>query len=163
MQSIEEVYVQYFKIVYKYLLYLSKGNEAVSEEITSETFAIAVEKINTFKGKCKISVWLCQIAKFLYYKEVKRNNKIKFEDINEICQSENFEDNLIELEDKRKVFKDIETLDKDTKNVIYMRVIGNFTFEEIAKITGKTANWARVKYFRGKEKLKEGNRDEERM
>lgn len=163
MQGIEEVYVQYFKIVYKYLLYLSKGNEAVSEEITSETFAIAVEKINTFKGKCKISVWLCQIAKFLYYKEVKRNNKIKFEDITEICQSENFEDNLIELEDKRKVLKDIETLDKDTKNVIYMRVIGNFTFEEIAKITGKTANWARVKYFRGKEKLKEENRDEERM
>lgn len=45
----------------------------------------------------------------------------------------------------------------------FMRVIGNFTFEEIAKITGKTANWARVKYFRGKEKLKEKNRDEERM
>ena len=55
------------------------------------------------------------------------------------------------------------SLDKDTKNIIYMRVIGNFTFEEIAKITGKTANWARVKYFRGKEKLKEENRDEERM
>lgn len=54
MQSIEEVYVQYFKVVYKYLLYLSKGDESVSEEITSETFAIAVEKINTFKGKCKI-------------------------------------------------------------------------------------------------------------
>ena len=77
MQSIEEVYVQYFKVVYKYLLYLSKGDESVSEEITSETFAIAVEKINTFKGKCKISVWLCQIAKLIYYKEVKRNNKIK--------------------------------------------------------------------------------------
>lgn len=109
---------------------------------------------------CLLSLFVCWN---IYYKEVKRNNKIKFEDINEICQSENFEDNLIELEDKRKVFKDIETLDKDTKNIIYMRVIGNFTFEEIAKITGKTANWARVKYFRGKEKLKEENRDEERM
>lgn len=163
MQSIEEVYVQYFQIVYKYVLYLTKGDKAVSEDITSETFAIAVEKINTFKGKCKISVWLCQIAKFLYFKEVKRNKKIKFEDINDLCQSENFEDDLIEQEDKKKVFNDIESLDKDTKNVIYMRVIGNFTFEEIAKLTGKTANWARVKYFRGKEKLKEGNKDEERM
>ena len=70
---------------------------------------------------------------------------------------------MIEQEDKKKVFNDIESLDNDTKNVIYMRVIGNFTFDEIAKITGKTANWARVKYFRGKEKLKEGNKDEERM
>lgn len=163
MQSIEEVYVQYFQIVYKYVLYLTKGDKVVSEDITSETFTIAVEKINTFKGKCKISVWLCQIAKFLYFKEIKRNKKIKFEDINEMCQSENFEDDLIEQEDKKKVFNDIESLDNDTKNVIYMRVIGNFTFDEIAKITGKTANWARVKYFRGKEKLKEGNKDEERM
>ena len=46
MQSIEEVYVQYFKVVYKYLLYLSKGDESVSEEITSETFAIAVVQLS---------------------------------------------------------------------------------------------------------------------
>lgn len=46
---------------------------------------------------------------------------------------------------------------------MYMRTIGNFTFDEIAKITGKTANWARVKYFRGKEKLKEGYKNEEGM
>lgn len=163
MQSIEEVYMQYFQIVYKYVMYLTKGDKTVSEDITSETFAIAVEKINTFKGKCKISVWLCQIAKFLYFKEIKRNKKIKFEDINEMCQSESFEESLIEQEDKRKMFKDIENLDTDTKSVMYMRVIGNFSFDEIAKITGKTASWARVKYFRGKEKLKEGNNDEERM
>lgn len=163
MQSIEEVYVQYFQIVYKYALYLTKGDKAVSEDITSETFTIAVEKINTFKGKCKISVWLCQIAKFLYFKEVKRNKKIKFEDINEMCQNGGFEENLIEQEDKRKIFKDIENLDKDTRNVMYMRVIGNFSFDEIAKITGKTASWARVKYFRGKEKLKEANQNEERV
>ena len=50
-----------------------------------------------------------------------------------------------------------------TKRTVPVCLIGNFTFEEIAKITGKTANWARVKYFRGKEKLKEENRDEERM
>lgn len=163
MQSIEEIYMKYFQIVYKYVLYLSKGNTAVSEDITSETFAIAVEKINTFKEKCKISVWLCQIAKFLYYKEIKRNKKIKFEDIDEIKDVESIEENLIEQEDRKKVFNDIEKLDEETRNVMYMRTIGNFTFDEIAKITGKTANWARVKYFRGKEKLKEGNKNEEGM
>lgn len=34
-------------------------------------------KINTFKGNCKISVWLCQIAKNLWYNEVKKNKKIQ--------------------------------------------------------------------------------------
>ena len=68
MQDIEKIYKQYSKTVYKYVFCLT-NNEDLSEEITQETFAIAVQKINTFKGDCKISVWLCQIAKFLWYKE----------------------------------------------------------------------------------------------
>ena len=70
MQNIEEIYKQHFKTVYKYIYCLSGGNRELSEDITSETFAVAVERINEFKGNCKISVWLCQIAKFLWYKEL---------------------------------------------------------------------------------------------
>ena len=54
-----------------------------------------------------------------------------------------------------KLFKDIQTLDTSTKDVMYLRVMGNLSFIEIAEIIGKTPNWARVTYYRGKEKLKE--------
>lgn len=70
--------------------------------------------------------------------------------------------NLIEKQEKLKLFKDIQELDEKTKDVVYLRIMGNLTFDEIAEITGKTANWARVIYFRGKEKLKEVNKDEHR-
>lgn len=43
MQNIEEIYKQYCNTVYKYLFCLT-GNEDVSEELTQETFAIAVKK-----------------------------------------------------------------------------------------------------------------------
>ena len=78
LQDIEQIYKQYSQIVYKYVLGLSNGNKDIAEEITSETFAIAVERINQFKGNCKISVWLCQIAKFLWYKEIKHKTNFKF-------------------------------------------------------------------------------------
>ena len=70
MQNIEEIYKQHSKTVYKYLFCLTHS-EDISEDLTQETFAIAVKEIKKFKGNCKISVWLCQIAKHLWYKKLK--------------------------------------------------------------------------------------------
>lgn len=159
MQTIEEIYQQYFQTVYKYVMFLSNGNTQISEDITSETFTIAIERIKEFKGTCKISVWLCQIAKFLFFKEVKKNKKIKFSEIDEIKDELNLEENLIEKEDRLKIFKDIQKLDEATRNVMYLRLMGDLSFDEISEIIGKSSNWARVTYFRGKEKLKEVNDD----
>lgn len=160
MQNIEEIYNKYFQTVYKYMLCLTNGNATLSEDLTAETFIIAMEKVKDFKGTCKMSVWLCQIAKFLFYKEVKKNKKLRFEDIDSIKDEENIEENLIEKEDRLKIFKDIQKLDENTRSVMYLRVMGNLSFDEIAEVIGKSANWARVTYFRGKEKLKEVNKYE---
>ena len=153
MQNIEEIYKQHFKTVYKYIYCLSGGNRELSEDITSETFAVAVERINEFKGNCKISVWLCQIAKFLWYKELKKKSKIQFEELENIEDTISIEEELIKKEQKLTIFKNIQKLDEKTKDVMYLRLIGNLSFDEIAEVLGKTSNWARVTYFRGKQKL----------
>ena len=75
MQSIEEIYKQYFEIVNKYLFCLTRNSD-IAEELTQETFYRAVKKIHTFKGNCKISVWLCEIAKNLWYDELRKNKKL---------------------------------------------------------------------------------------
>ena len=54
MQNMEEIYSKYAEIVYKYVFCLT-GNRDITEEIVQETFLVAVENINKFKGKCKIS------------------------------------------------------------------------------------------------------------
>ena len=38
---------------------------------------------------------------------------------------------------------------------MYLRLLGNLDYKEIAEIMNKTPTWARAVYFRGKEKLKE--------
>lgn len=75
MQDMEQIYEQYFKTVNKYLFCLTHNND-ISEELTQETFYKAVRKIDTYKGECKISVWLCQIAKNLWYDYRKKNKKV---------------------------------------------------------------------------------------
>lgn len=74
MQNIEQIYKEHFKTVYKYLFCLTHDSD-ISEELTQETFYRAVKKINTYKGECKISVWLCQIAKNLWYDYCRKNKK----------------------------------------------------------------------------------------
>lgn len=158
MQNIEEIYKEYSTSVYKYLFCLTQNRE-ISEDLTQETFALAVKNINKFRGECKLSVWLCQIAKHLWYKELKKkNNNISLEDINEnALYDDNLEDNYLKKEDKLKIFKDMQKLDENSREVMYLRMVGNLSYEEIGEILGKTSNWARVIFYRAKQKIKEEN------
>ena len=57
----------------------------------------------------------------------------------------------------------MQKLDEQTRNVMYLRILGDLSYEEIGEVMGKTSNWARVVFFRGKQKIKEENKNEERM
>ena len=158
MKKKKKIYNSYAKTVYKYIFCLSKDEE-LSKEIVQETFEVAIKNINRFKGDCKISTWLCQIAKYIWYKNLRKSKKISnisFEELeNVIVSNEIIEDKLFEKQEKIKLFKKIQKLDEETRNVIYLRILGNLSYKEIAEIMGKTTTWARVTFFRGKEKLKE--------
>ena len=160
MQNIEEVYKEYSNTVYKYLFCLT-GKEEIAEDLTQETFAIAIKQINKFRGDCKISVWLCQIAKHLWYKELKKSKKnknISINDLNEeIEEAQTTEDIICEKEEKLKLFKDMQKLDEQSKEVMYLRMVGNLNFIEIGEILGKTPNWPRVTFYRAKQKIREVN------
>lgn len=158
MQNIEEIYKEHSNAVYKYLFCLT-GNEDLSEELTQETFAIAVKEIKKFKGNCKVSVWLCQIAKHLWYKELKKKKSISIEDVENLQETETVEDFILKKEDKIKLFKDIQKLDEKSRELIYLRMVGNLDFTEIGEILGKTPNWARVNFYRAKQKIREVNKN----
>lgn len=158
MQNIEEIYKEHSNAVYKYLFCLT-GSEDLSEELTQETFSIAVKEIKKFKGNCKVSVWLCQIAKHLWYKELKKKKNISIEEIGDLQETETVEDFILKKEDKIKLFKDIQKLDEKSRELIYLRMVGNLDFTEIGEILGKTPNWARVNFYRAKQKIREVNKN----
>lgn len=163
MQDIEEIYKKYGEIVYKYVFCLT-AEEDSTNEIVQETFLVAVKDINKFRGECKISTWLCQISKYIWYKKINKE-KLKKEISLDMLQdsillSESIEENFCNKEDQLELFKELQKLDEQTRNVMYLRILGNFEYNEIAEIMNKTSNWARVVFFRGKQKLKEDIKDE---
>ncbi|WP_339787267.1 sigma-70 family RNA polymerase sigma factor [Tissierella sp.] len=155
MTEFEEIYSEYFKDVYRYVLCLSK-NESIAEDITQETFFKALKNIDGFKGNCKMSVWLCQIAKNSYfsYLKKKQNNFESVEDIADVSDS-GFEQILVDDESVFEIHKILHNLEEPYKEVFTLRFFGDLSFSKIGELFGKTESWARVTYHRARIKLKE--------
>ena len=51
------------------------------------------------------------------------------------------------------VLRMIHRLEDPMREVIYLRLIGNLSFAQIGEIMERSENWARVTYYRGKEKV----------
>ena len=159
----DEIYEECFETVYKYLFCLTHNSD-ISEELTQETFYRAIKKIDTYNGKCKISVWLCQIAKHLWYNQCRKNKRIvNTDETFDIEDPQNLEEQFIAGEEKVSLYKKMQNLDEKTREVMYLRITGELSFKEIGEILGKTENWARVTFYRGKSKLKEVDENEKGM
>ena len=79
VHDVNDIYEKYAQTVFKYLRILCK-DENFAEELTQETFYRAIKSIDRYDGTCKVSTWLCQIAKHIWYQEIdKKNRKKTFE------------------------------------------------------------------------------------
>ena len=151
----QEVYNLYFRDVYRYALSLCR-NESVAEEITQETFYKALEKLDSFDGKCKISVWLCQIAKNTYISMCRKDKHLNPNVDTDLFQNNgSVEDSFFDKETAFAIHKVLHTLDEPYKEVFSLRTFGELSFKQIAELFGKTEAWARVTYHRARLKIKE--------
>ncbi len=152
MLSIENVYQEHAQTVYRYLLSLSH-NENVAEELTQETFFQAVKSAERFNGSCKVATWLCAIAKnsFLSYC---RKHPLIDELTENTLSNETVDKSVIESLSRVELLRKMHSLNEDTREVMYLRLFGDLSFSEIGDVLSKTENWARVTFYRGKEKLK---------
>ncbi len=153
----EELYREYGKIVYHFLLSVCHDTQ-LAEELTQETFLQAFLSLERFDGSCKISVWLCQIAKHLLYRYWEKHRHEIPEELEELHSASAGQplktaaydttyqqaDAHIELVD---VLKELQKLPSAMREVIYLRITGTLSFKEIGEILGKSENWARVNYY----------------
>ena len=155
MTDFSEIYNKFFKDVYKYLLSLCK-NPTTAEELTQETFFKALNHIEEFDGKCKLYVWLCQIAKNTYFSYYKKENRYEYDfDLENTQLTDDIEQSLLKKETAFEIHKIVHTLEEPYKEVFILRLFSELSFAQIAELFGKTESWARVTYHRARLKIKE--------
>lgn len=157
MQPIEEMYQEYARTVYKYL-FSKTHNENLAEELTQETFYQAIKSIDHFDESCKISTWLCAIAKnqlFSYWRKHPETEPLEALEQTKAAV-ESAEQYVISDLERIELMKQLHSCPEPFREVMYLRIFGNLSFKEIGEIMEKTENWARVTFYRGKEMLKKG-------
>lgn len=155
MNDFEEIYSEYHDTVFQYVLSLCRDDQW-AEEITQEAFFKALKRIGSFRGDCKLSVWLCQIAKNTFYTMSKRRGRQVDYPLEIIPSEDDLEQRLLDADTAFRLHTVLHSLDEPYKEVFWMRTFGELSFQEIGKLWGKTESWARVTYHRAKMKLKEG-------
>ena len=146
--DIEEQYDKIFHYCYYRI-----RDKNVAEDITQETFMKAIKAVDHFKGNCDVRVWLCQIAKNLFYTYRKKQNR-QVDNAEEVvagkaCQTDIVKD-MVDKEQAIRIHHIVHSLEEPYKEVFHLRVFGELPFKEIAAIFGKTESWARVTYHRAR-------------
>lgn len=156
------IYRQHAQTVYKFLLSQTR-DEDLAEELTQETFYQAVRSIDRFDGRCKVSVWLCQIAKHLWYQHLrKQKREVPLPEEGVDVPLPSAEEETMDQEGRLELLRQVHQLPEAQKEVVYLRAFGGLSFREIGDVLGKTETWARVTFYRGKEKLRSGGACDEK-
>ena len=153
MQSMDEIYQMYARTVYKYLLSKTQ-NEELAEELTQETFYQAVRCIKRFDGSCKLSTWLCAIAKNQLMAYQRKHPVRESIDDHEDLTGTSVEAEIFSQMERVDLMKKLHSCPEPFREILYLRIFGNLSFREIGEIMGRTENWARVNFYRAKERLK---------
>ena len=159
MKDLDTVYRQHAQTVYKFLLSQCRDPQT-AEELTQETFYQAVRSIDRFDGSCKVSVWLCQIAKHLWYQHL-RKRKPEEPLPEDGLPGPSAEEDVLTRQGHLDLLRQIHALPPSPREVVYLRAFGGLSFREIGDVMGRSETWARVTFYRGKEALRKGGADHE--
>ncbi len=161
--NMDEIYRRHAKSVYAFLL-AKTADSMLAEELTQETFYQAVKSIGSFKGESSVPTWLIGIAKNVlreYFRKQKRQAEEELPDT-EIAAlgGTSTEDIVLRSMDTISLMQAMHRLPEPYREVLHLRLTADLSFKEIGQIMERTENWARVTYYRGKEKLLKGGKIE---
>lgn len=155
MTEFEKLFNDNRDFVFKYLMKMTHDT-LLAEELTQETFFRAYMNYASLRNKEKASVWLCQIAKntyYAWYNEQKKKDSL--DSLETASTDENIEDTFVQKELSQKALRCLHELDEPYKEVFMLSVFGGFSLKEISSIFGKSESFARVTFYRAKQKLSE--------
>ena len=149
--AFEELYSKYSKLIYK-ISYSILKNKSDAEDITQIVFEkiYSMDKEN-LPTKNETS-WIYSVTKneTLNYFKSNRNN-INLDDIYEIEDNNQEISKIIDQENYKRL---ISKLNDNEKEIISLKIISNFSFEEIGKILNMPTGTVKWRYYKAINTLK---------
>lgn len=122
----------------------------LAEDLTSQTFIKALEKIQTFdQTRGTFQAWVYQIARNLLIDEYRRRKPTDNIDNHENLRSEtDLQQDTENQLNKEKLQRILAELPEESQELVTMRLWDELSYNEIAAITGKTEGSLKMQFSR---------------
>ena len=146
----DRIVLKYQSQIRRFMLNMTIGDDALSDDLAQETFIKAYLNIQDFKALSSFSTWLFRIAYNVFY-DSKRAEKCTIS-IEALHENDFVEYNSFSCE-KIDIFEALNLLKPEERIAILLFYMEDKTQKEISKITGNPIGTVKSHLLRGKEKL----------
>ncbi|MRH42362.1 RNA polymerase sigma factor SigX [Aquibacillus halophilus] len=161
--AFEELYDNYHKDLFQFLIYMVKDKEQ-AEDLVQEVYIKVLNSYDTFKGESSPKTWLFSVARHVaidFFRKQQRNRKrvLEFFDWGEkshlISDNNALPEEITVLNDEmQQVYKYLDKCSIDQKSVIILRYIQSFSIQETAETLGWTLSKVKTTQHRAMKTLK---------
>jgi len=159
--GLASIYEAYVKLIYA-VVYDTVGSKEDAEDITSDFFIKLIRVADSFKKGSPHKTWLVTIAKNMAIDYIRKRSRVVLEIDNtsdegnaprqwEDTSRGSVEDTVAMSNDMAQA---MDTLAPREKEVIDLKLVGQFKFKEIAEITGQPMGTVTWLYNQGIKKLR---------
>lgn len=152
-------YQEYHQKIYRYLYFRTYEDRELAEDLTSDTFLKAFEKLESYNPEYSFSAWIYTIARNSLIDHVRKNSSIQNYDIedyeNYLGTEEDFSSKLDREKDQGQILLHIKKLPPTHQEIVLLKYFNDYTNEEIQNTLDLNPNTLRVNLHRALKKLKE--------
>lgn len=149
----------YEKDIITYCYYIIRDEEE-AKDLAQETFLKAFVNLKSLRNEEDFKYWLLRIARNSCFKKIKKTNIERKLISKEKEKTTSIVDEMLENERRNKIVNALNKLDKKDKEIIILRDIQEFSYDEISKILKISMNLVKVRLFRARKNLKKIIEDE---
>jgi RNA polymerase sigma-70 factor (ECF subfamily) len=160
--SFEVLYQRYFKKIYSFVIVKSGGNIPLSQDVTSETFLKAFERIAQFSytEMGSFSAWLYKIAYTTFIDMIKvKSPDTSLDERYDASETTDMVDLYQKKIQTKEIIQFLEQLGSEKKDIFLLRVWEEMDYKEISDITGKSVESCRQEFSRTMKKVEQRFKD----
>jgi len=150
----DQIVRQYQSPVRRFLLNLTLGDEALSDDLAQDTFLKAYQNIDSFRGEASLQTWLMRIAYNVFYDYRRRHHEERLDAPEASHAMMSLRAQQPSASTAMDVRQALSMLREEERTCITLQMIDGEPIDHIADITGLPQNTVKSHLRRGKEKLK---------
>ncbi len=154
--SFEAFYAANVKRIYAFVYFRIGGRKAMAEDLVQDIFLKAFEAFDRYDPERGASAWIYTIARNHVINSMAKDRPgVDIEDVlDSVAISEDGRERMALNEDERHLLEAIDKLPEDDAQLVRMKYLEGWNFDDLAQVVGKTPGALRVQASRAVKKLK---------